>query len=30
MNLDSDLLLLAENPNASICLETLALSLAFG
>ncbi len=28
MNLDSDLLLLAENPNASICLETLALSLA--
>lgn len=28
MNLDSDLLLLAENPNASICTETLALSLA--
>ncbi|MEY4614736.1 MAG: hypothetical protein RL179_2709 [Planctomycetota bacterium] len=28
MNLDSDLLLLAENPNASVCLESLALSLA--
>lgn len=28
MNLDSDLLLLAENPNASICMETLVLSLA--
>ena len=28
MNPDSELLLLAKNPNASICLETLALGLA--